>query len=122
MRLSFRRLAAFTSLALICYSVALPIPVAFAQNVQVTLTDSSIQPKTIQANQSVPVRITIVNKGSKVHNFVVPKFYVFSPNIQPNGTVNVRFTPDKTGTFQYYSDKNGVPEKGLNGILYVHPT
>lgn len=122
MRPYFSCLKVLTLLVFPLFSIGMSTTVVHAQTVLVTLMDSSIKPKTIQVNKNEPVHITIVNKGTRVHNFVIPKFYVFSPNIKPNGQVDVRFTPDKTGTFQYYSDKKGIPEKGIHGLLYVHQT
>lgn len=119
MRLSTICSVSLCSITLYGALLAIQTPSAFAQSVHVTLTDSTLSPKTIQATKGQSVHIEIVNNGSKVHNFVVPKFYVFSPNIQPGGSADVRFTPDKTGVFQYYSDKNGVPEPGIQGTLHV---
>lgn len=119
-RLSTNCSVGLSSIALCGAFLVIRIPSAFAQSVQVTITDSSISPKTIQATKGQSVHIEVVNKGMNVHNFVVPKFYVFSPNIESGGTADVRFKPDKTGVFQYYSDKKGVPEPGIQGMLHVH--
>ncbi|GMA62284.1 cupredoxin domain-containing protein [Alicyclobacillus fastidiosus] len=92
--------------------VFLPFSATFAQTVQVTLHDGSIEPAVIQSTKGQEVRVFIQNRGTTVHNFVVPNFYVFTQNLQPGGQVNVKFTPDKTGTFPFYSDKKGFLNQG----------
>lgn len=97
----------------------LPFSAAFAQTVQVTLHDGSIEPTVIESTKGQEVRISVQNRGTTVHNLVIPDFYVFTQNLQPGGQVNVKFTPDKTGTFPFYSDKKGIPESGMRGSVHV---
>lgn len=105
--------------ALFACFIFYPASLAFAQNVQVTLRDGSIEPSQIEATKGQPVHVFVRNQGTNVHNFVVPDFYVFTQNLQPGESVNVSFTPDKTGTYPYYSDKKGVPEPGMEGQLQI---
>lgn len=88
-------------------------------SVQIVLRDTSIRPAIIYATQSQPLHLHIVNKGGKIHNFVVPAFYVFTSNLSPGASTNVAFSPEKTGTFPFYSDAGGQPEIGLRGVLQV---
>ncbi|MFD1673447.1 cupredoxin domain-containing protein [Alicyclobacillus fodiniaquatilis] len=90
-----------------------------AATVQVVLQDGSIQPANIQAEFRQEFHAVVQNNGTRIHNFVVPDFYVFTQNLQPGQKVDVRFTPDKKGSFRYYSDKNGVPEPGMEGHLHI---
>ncbi|WAH35781.1 cupredoxin domain-containing protein [Alicyclobacillus dauci] len=107
------------SMAFVGILAILPISLVHAQTIQVNLQDGSIRPAQIQAVKGKPLHIVVANRGQTVHNFVVPDFFVFSPNLQPGGTTDVRFTPDKTGSFRYYSDKKGIPEPGMEGQLVV---
>ncbi len=111
------RLTRLCSVALL--TIFFPFSAAYAQTVQVTLRDGSIQPGTIQSTRGQEVHVLVQNRGLNVHNFVLPAFYVFTQNLQPGQRVDVRFTPDKTGAFQYYSDKSGVPEPGMFGTIQV---
>ena len=86
----------------------------------VTLTDSGISPATMSASEGEPVSMTIINRGTKVHNFVLPAFFIFTSNLQPGSSTSAKFTPDKTGSFPYYSDTGGQPEPGLRGTMAVH--
>ena len=66
------------------------------------------------------VKIVIVNKGAHVHNFVLPAFYIYTQNLQPNASTSVGFRPDKTGLYPFFSDTGGSPEAGLSGQIHVH--
>ena len=102
-------------------AIAVGMPAALAQTqVEVTLLDGAIQPQQIVAANKQKVRIAVHNEGNQVHNLVIPDFYVFTQNLQPGESVNVSFTPDKTGSFPYYSDTGGKKEAGMQGKLVVH--
>ncbi|WP_206885494.1 cupredoxin domain-containing protein [Alicyclobacillus mali (ex Roth et al. 2021)] len=93
--------------------------VVSARPIQVTLRDGGIEPREIDVTQGATVDIVVRNEGSQIHNFVVPDFYVFTQNLQPGETVTVSFVPDKTGNFRYYSDRDGIPEVGMQGTMKV---
>lgn len=94
--------------------------VALAQtSVRVTLRDGRITPGFMSARLNERVDLTVVNAGQRVHNLVIPDFYIFTPNLNPGEQVSVSFTPDKTGSFPYYSDTGGRPERGMQGTLRV---
>jgi plastocyanin len=70
------------------------------------------------------INLIVVNRGTKVHNLVIPAFYVFLPNLKAGESITASFTPDKAGRFAYYSDKlvdddERVPESGMRGTLVV---
>lgn len=110
--------AAVTSLALIV-AIQAAWTVASARPIQVTLRDGGIEPREIDVLQGATVDIVVRNAGTQIHNFVVPDFYVFTQNLQPGETVRVSFVPDKTGKFRYYSDRDGIPETGMQGTMRV---
>ncbi len=88
-------------------------------SVEMTLTDTGISPSSMSAVKDQPVSIHVVNRGTQTHNLVIPAFYIFTSNLQPGSDTFVRFSPDKTGTFPYYSDTGGEPEPGLRGSITV---
>ncbi|MCL6594184.1 MAG: cupredoxin domain-containing protein [Alicyclobacillus sp.] len=94
-------------------------PPALAQQVEVSLYDTHLEPAQLQARTGEAVALRVVNRGTRVHNLVIPAFYVFLPNLQPGESVTAQFTPDRTGTFPYYSDTGGRPEPGIRGVLLV---
>lgn len=99
-----------------------PVSAQAQTTVNVTLRDGAIQPPQITAQEHKDLRIEVENQGTKVHNFVIPDFYIFTSNLAPGEETSVEFKPAKAGTFQYYSDKNGIPEPGMKGTLVVTPS
>ncbi|PWI58958.1 cupredoxin domain-containing protein [Sulfoacidibacillus thermotolerans] len=109
-------------LLLMCLSIGLwlkPTPV-FAATYHIIVTDKGFFPKKITGSFNQPVTITVCNKGTKTHNFILPAFYIYSPNLAVHCSTTVQFTPDKTGVFQFYSDAGGSKEPGLIGEIDVH--
>ncbi|GMA58606.1 plastocyanin [Alicyclobacillus sacchari] len=93
--------------------------VVAAAPIQVTLRDGQILPSAIDVDKGTTVQISVRNEGTQVHNFVIPDFYIFTQNLNPGESVDVSFVPDKTGHFRYYSDRQGVPEPGMQGTMTV---
>ncbi|MCL6444817.1 MAG: cupredoxin domain-containing protein [Alicyclobacillus sp.] len=92
-----------------------------AATIQVTLTDTSIRPATMTVTKGETVNLNVVNRGGKTHNLVIPAFYIFTPNLPAGDSVSASFSPDKQGSFPYYSDTGGKPEPGLRGTIHVRP-
>ncbi len=91
----------------------------FAATYQIAITDRLFTPKKIAGAIDQPVTITVYNKGTKIHNFILPAFYIYSPNLSVHHSTTVQFTPDKKGVFQFYSDAGGTKEPGLVGEIDV---
>lgn len=89
------------------------------QTIQVVLKDGQIEPSTITVEVNATVNIRVVNRGTKAHNLVIPDFYIFTENLSPGRSASAGFSPDKTGSFPYYSDTGGSPEPGMRGQLHV---
>jgi uncharacterized cupredoxin-like copper-binding protein len=85
----------------------------------VTITDTCFQPNILKGSVGSTVKIHLINKGKKEHNFVLPAFYIFSPNLHAGESTDIEFSPDKAGTFPYDSDAPGFQEPGLSGHLIV---
>ncbi|MCY0869648.1 MAG: cupredoxin domain-containing protein [Firmicutes bacterium] len=92
-----------------------------ASSYRVSINDQGMKPSTLSVKVNRKVHIDIVNRGLRVHNFVIPRFYIFTQNLQPGQSTSAEFTPDRTGRFRYYSDTGGRPETGLAGIMRVAP-
>lgn len=87
--------------------------------VNIKVNDSALSPSVIRATKGQQISLHIINEGTKIHNLVIPDFYVFTQNLLPGKSVDVKFVPDKAGTFRYYSDTGGKPEKGIEGSLII---
>lgn len=92
---------------------------ARAQTYRIEITDHGFEPARITGIRDQKMRIEIHNAGSKVHNFELPAFYVFTANLRANERTSVEFTPDRTGTFPFFSDAGGAREPGLAGQIEV---
>ncbi len=90
-----------------------------AETYNVVISDHSFAPTMLRARPDHVVRINIVNKGTKTHNFILPAFYIYTPNLPAKQSTWVQFTPDKTGKFPFYSDADGDREAGLAGTMQV---
>lgn len=92
---------------------------AQAKNYRIVITDHAFNPARITGHLNEPVTITIVNAGTKTHNFILPAFYIFTANLPAHHTTNVGFSPDKAGSYPFFSDTGGSKEKGLAGTIDV---
>lgn len=89
-----------------------------AVNVTVTMTEFKFDPATINAAPGQTVNVTMVNKGSIKHTFVIPDVKVtFSAD--PGQTVTKSFTAPAAGTYKIECDEAGHKEAGMVGSLVV---
>ena len=87
----------------------------------ITITDQHFEPSQMHGTVGTAIKIHVKNIGKKEHNFVIPDYYIFSPNLHPGESTDVEFTPDKKGAFSFYSDAPGAKELGLHGTLTIAP-
>ncbi len=111
-----RLLAATVFLNLGFYLVT---PDVKASSYTISITDERIVPNVIAVSANEKAHFTIHNYGKKTHNFVLPAFYIFTPNLSPQEGTTVEFVPEKKGMFSFYSDTGGKPEPGLSGTMQV---
>jgi cytochrome c oxidase subunit II len=88
------------------------------QVIHLTAKKFEYSPSAITVKKGQPVVIEIVSLDRK-HGFTIPELKVRS-DVKP-GTQNVvRFTPDKTGTFNFHCDLFcGSGHEGMAGTLVV---
>lgn len=75
------------------------------------------KPNEIRVKKGERVKIVFTNAGG-VHNFVIDEFNVASDKIS-SGQTTVEFTPDKTGTFEFYCSVGNHRQMGMKGNLIV---
>lgn len=75
------------------------------------------KPNEIRVKKGERVKIVFTNAGG-VHNFVIDEFSVASDKIS-SGQTTVEFTPDKTGTFEFYCNIGSHRQMGMKGNLIV---
>lgn len=75
------------------------------------------KPNEITLKKGEKVTITLTSAGG-MHDFVIDAFNVKSGTIN-GGTTTVTFTPDKTGTFEFYCSVGQHRKMGMTGKLIV---
>jgi len=78
----------------------------------------SFSPGVINAKKGIPLTIHFTNVGG-FHDFVIDEFNVKTPQIAEGKTADVTFTPDKSGTFEFYCSVGKHREMGMKGSLIV---
>lgn len=86
----------------------------------ISITDQRIVPSVITATLNEKVQLRVLNNGTKTHNFILPSFYIFTPNLPAHKGTTVEFVPNKKGAYPYYSDTGGAPEPGLDGVIRIN--
>jgi plastocyanin domain-containing protein len=87
--------------------------------VQITLQDQGFVPGRVYAGVNKVVTLRIVNRGSKIHEFAIPYYYVFTRNLNPGDVTTVSFTPSTAGRFDMVSDPKGNDEPEFKGEFIV---
>lgn len=86
---------------------ALAWPGARSRDVQIVITDHGFVPDHILALVNQPLHIHVVNHGSKVHQFSIAQYYIYTEDLQPRTSSEIGFTPNLAGRFQMMSDPTG---------------
>ncbi len=76
------------------------------------------KPNEIRAKVGTKVSIIFTNDEG-THNFVIDEFNVKSQTIKGGAMTTVEFTPDKTGTFEFYCSVGNHRAMGMKGTLIV---
>jgi plastocyanin len=89
-----------------------------ALNVTITATEFKYDPNTISASPGQQVNITLVNKGSVKHTFVLTEGNI---NISADAgqTATGSFTAPAAGTYTFFCDQPGHKDAGMTGTLTV---
>lgn len=89
-----------------------------ALNVTVNLSEFKFDPGTVNASAGQTVNLTLVNKGSVVHTWVLPAANV-KVSVDPGKTVTKTFTAPAAGSYDVTCDEAGHKEAGMVGKLVV---
>jgi plastocyanin len=89
-----------------------------AVNVTITATEFKYDPNTISASPGQQVNITLVNKGTVKHTFVLTEA---NANITADAgqTATGTFTAPAAGTYTFFCDQPGHKDAGMTGTLTV---
>ena len=89
-----------------------------AQQIAVKGGDYYFKPNEIRVKKGQPVTVTLTS-AEGFHNFVIDEFKVKTKVINDRESIAVTFTPDKTGTFEFYCSIGHHREMGMKGNLIV---
>ena len=76
-------------------------------------------PNEIRVKKGNTVKIILNSVDGVAHNFVIDEFNITSQTISVGQTTQVEFTPDKTGTFEFYCNISNHRQMGMKGTLIV---
>ncbi|MBX5437374.1 MAG: cupredoxin domain-containing protein [Alicyclobacillaceae bacterium] len=85
----------------------------------IVITDHGFRPKRVMAVINQPIHIVVVNKGSRVHQFSIPRYYIFTENLKPGQSSDIRFSPWQPGRFDMTSDPSGQNRPEFRGEFIV---
>lgn len=91
-----------------------------AKDLKITISGEpfSFTPSTISVKKGQKVTIVFKNTGG-FHNFVIDEFDVKTETIASGKSIEVSFTPDKAGTFEFYCSVGNHRAMGMKGTLTV---
>jgi cytochrome c oxidase subunit 2 len=77
------------------------------------------KPNEIRVKKGQKVKITFSNVGNTMHAFVINEFNVKIDPIPGGQSATAEFTPDKSGTFEFYCSIPNHRQMGMKGNLIV---
>ena len=112
------------------------------QDVSLTAVDMAFQPTALEVTAGVPVRLTMMNEGTFVHDFSIleipiettgatavamPGHDMGAMTVEPQlhmpvtmGMSNtIEFTPTKPGTYEFFCTVAGHKDAGMAGTMVV---
>lgn len=93
----------------------------------VVVQDDKFEPNLLTGKVNQPIQLTVENKGTKPHSFVIDELQVNIPPIAPGQTGTATFTSSRIrtysngGAYLFYSDVAGDKDAGLSGNLSINP-
>lgn len=76
------------------------------------------RPDVIRAKKGEKIKVTLTSAGGN-HNFVIDEFDAKTQRVGTGESTSVEFTPDKTGTFEFYCSVANHRQMGMKGVLVV---
>lgn len=99
-------------------NTALPVVAGQITEQNVTLTEYSISPATIEFTANATATLTIKNEGTIAHTFTSPDLGI-DKTVQPGTTETVQVTPTKAGTFEAHCTMPGHQALGMTAKVIV---
>ncbi|EKP95826.1 cupredoxin domain-containing protein [Thermaerobacter subterraneus] len=87
----------------------------------IRLSEYAYQPAVIEVRQGTRVRLTLINTGREEHELEIDGYGIEVAGLRPGTSVRLIFNADLPGRFELACHMPGHYEKGMRGILVVHP-
>lgn len=104
-----------------CFPNYKPVYAAHESSTTITMTDQGFSPSRLDVQNETPVHLHIINEGRRWHQFSIPKFRIYTRNLEPGATSDVEFTPSSSGQFVIMSDPSGNDNPEFYGKITVNP-
>lgn len=75
--------------------------------IQITIRDEVVEPAQLRAKEGHELRLHVLNRSQRTHNFVVEEFGIVGRPLAPGEENYVAFTPSRAGTFPFFGDYSG---------------
>ncbi|SFU82874.1 cupredoxin domain-containing protein [Alicyclobacillus macrosporangiidus] len=92
---------------------------AAARTVEIQATDQGFVPANVIAMVDQPIHLHVVNKGTRVHQFSIPFYRIFSRNLGPGEVTDIEFAPWTQGRYEMASDPGGNMSPEFRGWFIV---
>lgn len=120
-----RALRYFLFVVLLAFAGSYLFPSAWAKQDELVQTVTVVgkklkyKPDHFTVTRGQKVRVVFKNEGFISHSFDIPPIDVRTDSIQPGDTLAVTFTPQKTGTIEYWCDVAEHKVAGMKGTITV---
>lgn len=87
----------------------------------IRLTEYAYEPAVIEVRQGTRLRLTLINAGREEHELEIAGYGLEVAGLQPGTRVRLIFNADRPGRFELACHMPGHYERGMRGVLVVHP-
>lgn len=88
-------------------------------NIEVKLTEWEITPQNLTLGKGKTIHLTIVNRGSYPHDFVIPKLQLKTDTLAPGDQQTLTFVVNQPITIESYCSLPGHKESGMAANLSI---
>ena len=91
--------------------------------VEVTMeaNEFRFEPAVIEISQGQEINLTLVNRGSSPHNFVIDELNINTPLVSVGESDTFSFLASEPGVYQYYCRVANHRNLGMEGQLIINP-
>ncbi len=90
-----------------------------AKEIVINASEYKFSPVTLTVKKGEPIKLTLKNVGKMPHDFVIDELGIRTKKIAGGDTDTIVFTPEKTGTFEYYCSVGSHRALGMVGKITI---